>query len=76
MVKWKSHVMTRVTHAQHLLHMRVQSVVGVVGLNPIVRWENEKKAKRSLVEVYKEVSKVTKCCLIYYLIGFTFHFIW
>ena len=33
---------------------------------PIVSWENE-MAKRSLVEVYEEVSEVhhTKCCLIY-----------
>ena len=54
MVKWKSHVMTRVTHAQCLPHMRVQSVAG---LKPIVKWENE-KAERLLVEVYKEVSKV------------------
>ena len=58
MVKWKLRVMTRVTHAQCLPRMRFQSVVGVVGLKPIVRWENEKKAERSLVEVYKEVNKV------------------
>ena len=58
MVKWKLRIMTRVTHTQCLPCMRFQSVVGVVGLKPIVRLENEKKAKRSLVEVYKEVSKV------------------
>ena len=32
------------------LRMCPVCVVGVVGLQPIVRWENEKMAKRPLVE--------------------------
>ena len=45
----------RDTHMQCVCLMQVQSIVG---LWPIVKWENEKMAKQSLVKVYEGVSEV------------------